>query len=287
MKRYNVIINVLAIIIIIVKFPMYTYALDFDVEDVYNAVFVVYSDNNLGSGFSIGKNCVITNAHVISNKENISVKTYDEKTYKAELVAINEEMDLAIISVNNIEFSSLEICTDAVLVGEDVFAIGVPSNLEYTLTKGIISSKNREIGNYSFIQANIALNSGNSGGPLLNSSGQVIGVNSMKLSDVEGIGFAIPMKTVIDYLNIIGIETNVNGNVEGTIDNNENEISNDKELNVSNYQTKKNEKYIIMGIIGVLIFSIIIVVLVYKANSTKKKKYDASERTDFEIDLED
>ncbi len=162
----------------------------------------------MGSGFSIDNGCIITNAHVIQDREHVAgatVNSYDGAAYAASLLAMNEEMDIAVLGVKE-SSSSLAVASDeGMQIGDDVYAIGAPNSLDYTLTKGIISSGHRMIGGYSFIQANIALNSGNSGGPLLNAKGEVIGVNSMKLSDTEGIGFAIPMETVLDYLEETGL----------------------------------------------------------------------------------
>ena len=105
------------------------------------------------------------------------------------------------MSVENAEFKPLEVgdC-EKIKVGDEIYAIGAPRSLDYTLTKGVISNKSRSIGFNKYIQIDAAINSGNSGGPLLNNKGQVIGVNSMKISDAEGIALAIPITSVISFM---------------------------------------------------------------------------------------
>ena len=90
--------------------------------------------------------------------------------------------------------------------GDDIYAIGAPKGMAYTLTKGGVSAKERMIGNKSYIQIDAAINEGNSGGPLLNDAGQVLGMNTLKMSDSEGIGLAIPVNRICEYLKSLGIE---------------------------------------------------------------------------------
>ena len=100
-------------------------------------------------------------------------------------------------------------------VGSDVYAIGAPESLAYTLTRGVLSAKDRKVGGRAYLQFDAAINSGNSGGPLLNDAGQVIGVITLKIDNAEGIGMAIPMSSVRDYLRFNGIEVDAVGNVVG------------------------------------------------------------------------
>ncbi|MGN1403602.1 MAG: S1C family serine protease [Ruminococcus sp.] len=168
---------------------------------------------------------IVTNAHVIYDDEYgygeataVQVQMSDqETTYDARIVAYDKEADIAVLKIeaDNLtpaEFGDSSSCE----VGEMVVAIGNPLGLEFqnTVTCGIISALNRQVtindNTMTLIQTDTAINSGNSGGPLINSSGQVIGINSAKMSStysgqatVEGIGFAIPMseaQTIIDDL---------------------------------------------------------------------------------------
>jgi putative serine protease PepD len=162
-----------------------------------------------GSGFvydSSGR--IITNQHVVDGATSISVRFWNGKTYKAELVGSDPSTDLAVIKVDA-PASLLTPLTladsSAVAVGDNVVAIGSPFGLENTVTSGIVSALHRQMtspNKFSIddsIQTDAAINHGNSGGPLLNGEGQVIGVNAQIESDSggnDGVGFAIPSNTV-------------------------------------------------------------------------------------------
>ena len=107
--------------------------------------------------------------------------------------------------------------SSATEIGDDVYAIGAPNSMAYTLTKGIVSSKERMIGTDVYIQIDAPLSEGNSGGPLLNGNGEVIGINSRKISNSEGIGLAIPMTVVCAYLEAQGYSMDENGNISSFI----------------------------------------------------------------------
>ena len=159
---------------------------------------------------------VITNYHVIDGAEKIQVLLYDETLYDAELIGGDEPTDLAVLKVPADGLTPAEFGdSDVLRVGDQVVAIGDPlgTELRGTMTDGIVSAINRDLkidGRYmTLIQTNAALNSGNSGGPLINCYGQVIGINTVKMSGytstatVEGLGFAIPVriaKPIVDEL---------------------------------------------------------------------------------------
>lgn len=160
---------------------------------------------------------VITNYHVIESAQQIYVLLSDENTYTATLVGGDEATDLAVLKVEATGLTPAEFGdSDALRVGDVVVAIGDPlgTELRGTMTDGIVSAINRDLNlsgrQMTLIQTNAALNSGNSGGPLINCYGQVIGINTMKMSSysstsatVEGLGFAIPItaaKPILDEL---------------------------------------------------------------------------------------
>jgi putative serine protease PepD len=167
------------------------------------------SQQALGSGFVIDdQGHIVTNQHVVDGATSIKVRLWDGKTYDATLVGSDASTDLAVIKVDA-PSSVLEPLTfgdsNSVQVGDSVVAIGSPFGLENTVTSGIVSALHRQMtspNNFSIddsIQTDAAINHGNSGGPLLNSSGQVIGVNAQIESDSggnDGVGFAIPSRTV-------------------------------------------------------------------------------------------
>lgn len=145
---------------------------------------------------------IVTNAHVVKDMDSIVVVLSNSKAYKARLKAIDESLDLAVIKIDKggLQPANFGDILD-VSVGQDVIAIGTPLsfNLRNSATKGIISGMNRSSdGEYRFIQSDAAINGGNSGGPLVNMQGQVIGINSVKLVGygVEGLNFSIPVDTV-------------------------------------------------------------------------------------------
>ena len=162
-----------------------------------------------GSGFVYDtQGHVITNQHVVDNAQSVSVRFANGKTYPATVVGSDPSTDIAVIDVDApaSELRPLTLAdSSAVEVGDGVIAIGSPFGLEQTVTTGIVSALHRQItapNNFTIddaIQTDAAINHGNSGGPLLNLDGKVIGVNSQIESDSggnDGIGFAVPSDTV-------------------------------------------------------------------------------------------
>ena len=165
----------------------------------------------LGSGFIIDtKGIVITNNHVIKGAEDIIVRVNGDKEFKAEVIGSDPLSDIAVLKIDtNEKFKTVKFGdSDKARIGDWVLAIGNPFGLGGTVTSGIISARNRSIGlaRYEdFIQTDASINQGNSGGPLFNMNGDVIGINTAILgqSGSIGIGFAIPSnsaKRVIDQL---------------------------------------------------------------------------------------
>jgi putative serine protease PepD len=151
---------------------------------------------------------IVTNDHVVDGAKSISVRFWNGKTYSASVVGTDQSTDLAVIKVDapSSELHPLQVGDSSALqVGDGVVAIGSPFGLEGTVTSGIVSALHRAItapNNFTIndsIQTDAAINHGNSGGPLLNVQGQVIGVNAQIKSDSngnEGVGFSIPSNTV-------------------------------------------------------------------------------------------
>ena len=180
----------------------------------------------VGTGIIMSKDgYIVTNAHVIYDDEHgygeassVQIQMSDEETtYDARIVAYDKEADIAVLKIDADNLTAAEFGdSSSCEVGETVVAIGNPLGLQFqnTVTCGIISALDRKVtindNTMTLIQTDTAINNGNSGGPLINSSGQVIGINSAKMSStysgeatVEGIGFAIPMseaKSIVDDL---------------------------------------------------------------------------------------
>lgn len=167
-----------------------------------------------GSGFIISSDgYVLTNYHVVENTKKLTVKTYSGDSYDATLVGYDASSDVAVLKINGTDLPCVKIGdSDSVNVGDQVVAIGNPlGELTSTLTGGYVSAKGRTITTENtltnMIQTDAAINSGNSGGPLFNMNGEVIGITSAKYSgssssgaSIEGIGFAIPINEVMDMV---------------------------------------------------------------------------------------
>ena len=164
----NSIKGLLSLIIVVVLFAstLFVNAIGFEAEVTYESVFVIYSGTSLGSGFAVGENCIVTNAHVIENEKNINIITYDGTEYQAVVLGINYDEDIAVLVIKNATFPFLNIADLTTMkTGDDIYAIGAPKGMAYTLTKGGVSAKERMIGNRSYIQIDAPINEGNSGGP--------------------------------------------------------------------------------------------------------------------------
>jgi serine protease Do len=155
---------------------------------------------SLGSGFIVDpRGYILTNNHVVQDASKIRVKLQDGRELTGTVVGTDPQTDLAVVKVNASGLPVLKLASaDPVKVGEWVLAFGSPFGLEQTMTAGIISAKGRDIGsgNYdNFLQTDAAINPGNSGGPLVNLNGDVVGINTMILSQsggFQGVGLAIP-----------------------------------------------------------------------------------------------
>ena len=160
-----------------------------------------------GSGVIISKDgYIVTNNHVVEGADEIAVKLNDERELKGRIIGTDESTDLALLKIEGDDFPTIPIGnSDDLKVGEWVLAVGNPFNLNSTVTAGIVSAKARSIGAMSangkaadiqsFIQTDAAINSGNSGGALVNSKGELVGINAMLYSPTgaySGYGFAIP-----------------------------------------------------------------------------------------------
>jgi serine protease Do len=183
------------------------------VNQVGEAVVQVRTPGGLGSGFIINEDgFLMTNFHVIEGETKISVEVYhqtggqlERKSYKdVKIIAMNKFEDLALLRIEDKDapkFVRVLIGdSDALSVGDKVFAVGSPLGLERTVTEGILSTKTRQLQGELYLQTTAQINPGNSGGPLFNLSGEVVGVTNMKITFGEGLGFAIPVNGVKYFL---------------------------------------------------------------------------------------
>ena len=172
-----------------------------------------------GSGIIISEDgYILTNNHIVSTSSEescyevseatkVTVTLFgDETEYEAQIIGTDEQTDLAVIKIDKTGLTKAEFAdSDNIKVGEFAMAVGNPLGLESTITCGVVSAVNREVTDsdgktYTLIQTDAAINAGNSGGALVNSQGQVIGINTLKLegTGIEGMGFAIPINSTED-----------------------------------------------------------------------------------------
>jgi len=165
----------------------------------------------VGSGFVISSNgYVITNNHVVTGADEIQVSLNDRRVFDAKVIGLDEPSDLALLKIDAEDLPFVEFGdSDSLRVGDWVLAIGSPFGLEFSAAAGIVSAKGRSMPgrstyNYmSFIQTDVAINQGNSGGPLFNLEGDVIGINSQILSSTggsNGISFSIPSNVAVNVM---------------------------------------------------------------------------------------
>lgn len=183
------------------------------IENSINSVVTVRTLTTQGTGFFIDENGhIITNAHIlVSSNEEISkviqILDFNDETHPAEFLAYIKELDLALLKIEKnstpLEFAN----SDEVKIGEKVIAIGNPEGFSFSVTDGIVSQVKRVGLNQipAYIQTNAELNQGNSGGPLINKEGKLIGINNFKLANSEGIGFALESNEAKKGINEMGL----------------------------------------------------------------------------------
>ncbi len=179
------------------------------VENSINSVVTVKTDAGQGTGFIITKDgFIVTNAHVLSGGKTVKVITSEQKEVKTSFIGYDSDFDLALLKITG-EYSPLKLAdSDNVQIGERVIAIGNPLGLQFSVTQGIVSGIHRKGPNNLevYIQTDAALNPGNSGGPLINSNGKVIGINNFKSGSAESLGFALESNYIKEVINRISLE---------------------------------------------------------------------------------
>ncbi len=191
------------------------------IDKIYEAVFLIEASKktggtSTGSGFVYKKDdknaYLITNEHVVDGASTIKITNSNGESFEAKLLGSDTYADVAVLSTKVENVTKVAEIGDSTKIelGDTIFTVGSPLGEQYfgTVTKGIISGKNRMVSISSsqivldVIQTDAAINEGNSGGPLVNINGEVIGVNSMKIATttIEGMGFSIPINTIMSYV---------------------------------------------------------------------------------------
>ncbi|MEK6909119.1 MAG: trypsin-like peptidase domain-containing protein [Nanoarchaeota archaeon] len=180
------------------------------VEEALKKVVTVTTDISAGTGFAVSDGSyILTNNHVIEGSAVIQVQTYSDEVYVAEIVGTDVLADLAVLRISG-SINSFELAdSDSVSIGQKAIAIGNPLGLSFTVTEGIVSALDREGPNglQSYIQTDVTLNPGNSGGPLVDKDGRVIGMANFKVGEAEGLGFALESNMLRVKTNeIVGVD---------------------------------------------------------------------------------
>lgn len=183
------------------------------IEEAVKGVVSIKTDRSAGSGFIVNsEGYVVTNAHVISKAQNVKVLLYDGRLVSAKIIGGDGTRDVALLKIEG-EYSALGLAdSDRAQVGKKVIAIGNPLGLSFTVTEGIISAVDREGPNglSEYIQTDVSLNPGNSGGPLIDTQGKVIGMNNFKVGSAESLGFALESNVIRNVANKLANSTIIN-----------------------------------------------------------------------------
>lgn len=167
------------------------------IEKVKNSVVEIKLEDSVGSGVVIGEGgLVVTSRHVVGNRRTVTVRDNKGNEYEGLVLRSDGNVDFAIIKAEIPDAEPLFFGKDPVREGITVIAIGHPLGLDYTVTKGIVSSAKRTIHNVDYIQTDVAINPGNSGGPLIDEQGKLVGINTWTRTDAQNVGFAIPASYV-------------------------------------------------------------------------------------------
>ncbi len=268
-------------------------AIGFNMDEICDSVVVVHSSNSVGTGFAISGNMIVTNHHVVDTTTRYTIETRSGALLEGRLIGSDEARDLSLVEVIGGDLPTIPMTTDIPPLGAQVFAVGSPQGLGFTVSGGILSTAEREVDGVTYIQTDAAINPGNSGGPLLNELGQVIGVNNMKVQDADRISLAIPMTSVVDFLRELNIEVNYadisdtdleglsgviiqSSSIEGGTQESYEQYSNSLRNQYNDIlKTIQNENKILLG--GVIVIAVLCFILML-AMLSQKEKVKASER---------
>lgn len=168
-------------------------------SEISNAIFKVNTAGGSGTAFYLkDRKIFVTNQHVVNGFKKVSVEDHQKNRYLAQVIQINPDADLAVLkTVEEFDTPLLSIeSLDLPKVQDKVFVHGFPFGMPYTVTEGIVSAPRQLMGGRYFIQTDAAVNPGNSGGPVINANGEVIGVTTAKFTEADNVGFAIPAEAL-------------------------------------------------------------------------------------------
>lgn len=179
-------------------------------QEVTKAVVRVGTSQGSGSGFYLkDRNIVVTNHHVVGNNRTVSLETQDKHRFPAQVIFVNPVDDIAFLSPGEeMDAPQLQLAPGATLQNSQrVSVLGFPYGMPFTVTEGIVSSPNQIMNGRKYIQTDAAVNPGNSGGPLVNDTGQVVGITTSKFQNADNVGFAIPADDLVNDLQSLDANT--------------------------------------------------------------------------------
>ncbi|MBU2562692.1 MAG: trypsin-like peptidase domain-containing protein [Nanoarchaeota archaeon] len=178
------------------------------IEDTIKSVVTIRTNVNQGTGFLVSEEgYIVTNAHVLVGAQKVEALTYEQEVKNADFIGYNGNFDIALLKISG-DYEKLTLGdSNKVQIGEKVIAIGNPLGLQFSVSAGIISAIHRPGINEieAYIQTDAALNPGNSGGPLINKEGKVIGINNFKIGGGESLGFALESNYIKSVINDISL----------------------------------------------------------------------------------
>jgi len=176
-------------------------------NNIENSVYRINTANGSGTGFySLQDKIIVTNYHVVAGSLAVSIEGQDKNRYLAQVVYINPGKDIAFLKAENLPEPATTVITShtsETASRDKVIVLGYPFGMPFTVTEGIVSNPNQIIGGSNFIQTDAAINPGNSGGPVINEKGELIGIVTSKFTEADNMGFAIPMGTLREELEIV------------------------------------------------------------------------------------
>ncbi len=182
-------------------------------ENIRKSVFKIITASGTGSGFVVsGQNHVITNYHVVAGEKTVAVEDYKKDRFVANVVMVNPEVDLAFLHIEGFENKENGITLDEsvpIANTNKVYILGYPFGMPYTITEGIVSSASQPMGSRHYLQTDAAVNPGNSGGPMLNQAGNLIGVTTSKFTEADNVGFGIKHLDLLKEINDFNYSDNI------------------------------------------------------------------------------
>ncbi|MFX0558073.1 trypsin-like peptidase domain-containing protein [Maribacter sp. CXY002] len=176
-------------------------------NNIEGSVYKINTANGTGTGFYNQENdIIITNYHVVVGCHTVSVEAMDKNRYLTNVLYANPGKDIAFLRADSLPKPANTVLLDHSTVSQTrdkVIVLGYPYGMPFTVTEGIVSNPRQSIGGSYFIQTDAAINPGNSGGPVINEKGELMGIVTSKFSDADNMGFAIPLETLLEELQVV------------------------------------------------------------------------------------